>query len=94
MNSIKLQYTKINTQKSLTFLDTNNERAEEETKETISCTIASKRTSLLEINLIYTRAKTRPGADCGSDHKFLIAKFRHKLQKVGETTRSFMHDLN
>ena len=29
-------------------------------------------------------AKTRPGADCGSDHEFLIAKFRHKLKKVGK----------
>ena len=32
-------------------------------------------------------AKTRLGADCGSDHKLLIAKFRLKLKKVGETTR-------
>ena len=39
-------------------------------------------------------AKTRPGADCGSDHKLLIAKFRLKLKKVGETTRSFRYDLN
>ena len=30
-------------------------------------------------------AKTRPGADCGSDHDLLIAKFRLKLQKVGKT---------
>ena len=30
--------------------------------------------------------KTRPGADCGSDHELLIAKFRFKLKKVGETT--------
>ena len=30
-------------------------------------------------------AKTRPGADCGSDHELLIAKFRHKLKKVGKT---------
>ena len=30
-------------------------------------------------------AKTRPGADCGSDHEFLIAKFRFKLKKVGKT---------
>jgi len=51
MNSAKLQYKKINTQKSLTFLDTNNERAEKETKEAISFAIASKRISLLEINL-------------------------------------------
>ena len=33
-------------------------------------------------------AKTRPGADCGSDHELLIAKFRLKLKKVGKTTRS------
>ena len=38
--------------------------------------------------------KTRPGADCGSDHEFLIAKFRLKLKKVGETTRPFKYDLN
>ena len=29
-------------------------------------------------------AKIRPGADCGSDHEFLIAKFRLKLKKVGK----------
>ena len=34
-------------------------------------------------------AKTRPGADCGSDHELLIGKFRLKLKKVGKTTRSF-----
>ena len=39
-------------------------------------------------------AKTRPEADCGSDHELLIAKFRHKLEKVGETTRPFTYDLN
>ena len=39
-------------------------------------------------------AKTRPGADCGSDHELLIAKFRLKLKKAGETTRSFRYDLN
>ena len=39
-------------------------------------------------------AKTRPGADCGSDHELLIAKFRHKLKKVGKTTRPFRYDLN
>ena len=39
-------------------------------------------------------AKTRPGADCGSDYELLILKFRHKLKKVGRTTRSFRYDLN
>ena len=38
--------------------------------------------------------KTRPGADCGSDHERLIAKFRLKLKKVGETARPFRYDLN
>ena len=39
-------------------------------------------------------AKTRPGADCGSDHELLIAKFRLKLKKGGKTTTSFRYDLN
>ena len=39
-------------------------------------------------------AKTRPVADCGSDHEPLIAKFRLKLKKVGKTTRPFRYDLN
>ena len=43
---------------------------------------------------LYTVSKTRPGADCGSDHKLLIAKFRLKLKKVGKTTRWFRYDLN
>ena len=39
-------------------------------------------------------AKTRPGADCGSDHELLIAKFRLKLNKADKTTRPLRHDLN
>ena len=38
--------------------------------------------------------KTRPGADCGSDHELLIGKFRFKLKKVGKTARPFRYDLN
>ena len=38
--------------------------------------------------------KTRPGADCGSDHELLIAKLKLKLKKVGKTTRPFRYDLN
>ena len=42
---------------------------------------------------LYT-AKTRPGADCGSDHELFIAKFRLKLKKVGKTTIPLRYDLN
>ena len=41
---------------------------------------------------LYTVSKNKTGADCGSDHELLIAKFRLKLKKVGQTTRSY--DLN
>ena len=43
---------------------------------------------------LYSQQKTRLGADCGSDHDLLIAKFRLKLKKVGKTTRPFKYDLN
>ena len=43
---------------------------------------------------LYSQKKTRPGADCGSDHELYIAKFRLKLKKVGKTTRPFRYDLN
>ena len=43
---------------------------------------------------LYSQKKTRPGADCGPDHELLIAKFRLKLKKVGNTTRPFRCDLN
>ena len=39
-----------------------------------------------KIEKLYTVSKTIPGADCGSDHELLIAKFRFKLKKVGKTT--------
>ena len=38
--------------------------------------------------------KTRPGADCASDHELLIAKFRLKLKKVGKTARPVRYNLN
>ena len=43
---------------------------------------------------LYSQQKKRTGADCGSDHELLIAKFRLKLKKVGKTTRPFRYDLN
>ena len=47
-----------------------------------------------KIEKLYTVSKIRPGADYGSDHEFLIAKFRLIMKRVGKTTRLFMHDLN
>ena len=43
---------------------------------------------------LYTVKKTRPGADCGSDHELLIGKFRFKLKKVGKIIRPYRYDLN
>ena len=43
---------------------------------------------------LYTVSQKRPGADCGSDHEFHIAKFSLKLKKVGKTTRPFRYNLN
>ena len=42
----------------------------------------------------YTVSKNQTGADCGSDHELLIAKFRLKLKKEEKTTRSLSYDLN
>ena len=39
-------------------------------------------------------AKIRPGADCGSDHELVIAKFRLKLEKVGKTSRPYRCNIN
>ena len=43
---------------------------------------------------LHTVSKTRPGADCGSDHEVLTAKLRLTLKKVGKTTRPFRYELN
>ena len=48
----------------------------------------------LKMEKLCSLAKTRPGADCGSDHELLISKFKLKLKKVGKTTRLFRYDLN
>ena len=50
---------------------------------------------MIVLRFYYTyKGKTSPGADCGSDRELLIPKFRLKLKKVGNTTRSFRCDLN
>ena len=43
---------------------------------------------------LYRGSEKRLGADCGSDHELLIAKFKLKLKKVGKTTRPFRYDLH
>ena len=48
----------------------------------------------LKMEKLYIISKARLGADSGSDHELLIAKFRLKLEKVGKTTRPFRYDLN
>ena len=50
--------------------------------------------ALYKNNWLNITAKTRPGADCGSDHEFLIAKFRLKLREVEKTARPFRYNLN
>ena len=47
-----------------------------------------------KVEKLYTVSKTRPGAECGSYHQLLIAKFRLKLNKVVKTTRPFRYALN
>ena len=42
---------------------------------------------------LYTVSKNKTGRT-GSDHELLIAKFRLKLKKVGDTTKPFRYDLN
>ena len=43
---------------------------------------------------LYSQQKTRLGADCGSDHELLIAKFKFKLKNKEKTTRPFRYHLN
>ena len=43
---------------------------------------------------LYSQDKKNPGANCGSDHQLLLAKFRLKLKKLGKTTRPFRYNLN
>ena len=56
--------------------------------------IANCSQSLANYSQNLQSAKTRPGADCGSDHELLIAKIRFKLKKVAKTTRPFRYDLD
>ena len=47
-----------------------------------------------KVEKLYTVSKNKTGSYCGSDHELLIAKFRHKLRKVGKNTRPFWYSLN
>ena len=47
-----------------------------------------------KMQTLHTVNKNKLGADCGSDHVLLIAKFRLKLKKVGKTTRPLSYDLS
>ena len=55
---------------------------------------AKDREALYNLYSSIQSAKTRPVADCGSDHELLIVKFRLKLKQVGITTRPFRYDAN
>ena len=46
-----------------------------------------------QIDYILCSQRWRPGGDGGSNHELLIAKFRLKLKKLGNTTRPFRYDL-
>ena len=48
----------------------------------------------MQFKALYNQQKSRSGADCGSDHELLIAKFRLKLKKIGKTIRPFRYDIN
>ena len=43
---------------------------------------------------VYTVSKTRPGSDCGSDHKLLIGKFKLEMKKLGKTIGPVRYELN
>ena len=43
---------------------------------------------------LYSQQKKKTGADLESDHELLIAKFKIKLKKVGNTTRPFRYNLS
>ena len=47
-----------------------------------------------KLEKLHTVSENKTGADCGSDHELLIAKFRQKLKKVEKTTRPLRYDLN
>ena len=48
----------------------------------------------MQFKAFYNQQKSKSGADCGSDHELLIAKFRLKLKKIGKTIRPFRYDIN
>ena len=78
----KVSEYKINTQKSLAFLYTNNEKSEKETKESIPFTVATKRIKYLGINL-------------PKDTKELYTeKYKTLMKKIKEPNLYISYDLN
>ena len=56
--------------------------------------VLDKSKDCIVLGMAIQSAKIRPGADCGSDHELLIAKFRLKLKQVEKTTTAFRYNLN
>ena len=82
---------KINTQKSLAFLYTNNEKIEREIKETIPFTIATKRIKYLGINLPKETKEISPGCSLeGLMLKLKLQYFGHLMQRVDSLEKTLM----
>ena len=72
----KVSGYKINTQKSLAFLYTNNEKSEREIKESTPITIATKRIKYLGINLLKTE-------ELYTENYKTLMKVKQECEKVG-----------
>ena len=78
----------------LFLLNLSHKQLELELLQSFSFHEISNQRMQLKMEKLYTVSRNKTGADCGSDHELLIAKFRLKLKKVGKTTRPFRYDLN
>ena len=80
---------KINTQKSLTFLYTNNEKTDREIKETIPFTIARKRIKYLGINLPKETKEL-----CVENYKTLMKEIKDDINSRRNIPRSWIGRIN